>query len=102
MEEDPSYTRSGTNSHEQSGHHCTCTQAELHTHAYSNVYPWTLMRGSHHHMMQSLPHGQQPAPSLIFHQPLSLLPHPKQAVFLKQAMSFTPVIALCTRFLRLE
>ena len=48
--------------------------------------------------MQSLHHGPQPTPSLVFHQPLPLHPHPNRATFLKKAVCFTPVIVLLHTF----
>lgn len=85
MKEDPSYTRSGTNSHQQSGHHCTCTQAELHTHAYSSVYPWTLMRGSYHHMMHHMMPSPWAAARVKPHlSPASVSPSPSHTSHLPQ------------------
>lgn len=68
-------------------------QADMCTQAYRNVHTQTLMHGFHYCIyMQSLHHGPQPPPSLIFHHPLLLsiptqtkmpssnrLPHPDSA-----------------------
>lgn len=81
-------THSHTNARHQSGHHCTCTQADMYTHAFRSVHTWALMHGSRYHRhTQPLPgataHAQPHLPPAC----ASLRPHPNQAMLVKQSTS---------------
>lgn len=81
-------THSDTNARHQSGHHSTCTQVDMYTHAFQSVHTWALMHGSRYHRhTQPLPRATAHAQPHLPPACASLRPHPNRAMFVKQATS---------------